>query len=707
MSQASEIYTADGVLLGRYYAENRSPVNYKMLPQHLINALIATEDVRYYDHHGVDFKSVVSIFYYAAKGDNRGGSTITQQLAKNLYKTRKDVSKGLLGSIPGFKTFISKTKEWITAFKLESNFDKKEILTLYFNTVDFGSNTFGIRTAAKTFYNTTPDSLSINQSAVLVGLLKAPTYYSPLANPKNSLMRRNTVLSQMEKYGFLKNEEKEAVSSEPLILDFHVDNPYDGPGVYFRGVMNNYLKEWGKKNGYDLYTDGLKIYTTIDSRLQKLAEESVAEHMRPLQKRFNNHWEGRNPWVDERNKEMPFFIDSLVKKSDYYKFIAKKYKDRPTMLTKLLNKKRRMKVFTWKGDKDTSFSMMDSIAYYKHFLHAGFMAMDPNTGYIKAWVGGINYKYFKFDHVKQAKRQPGSTFKPFVYAAAFEKGYSPCDRLRDEPITINYVENGENKSWSPHNADWEFTGDSMSLRHAMALSINAIAAKMTEKIGWNTVAEYARKCGIRTPIKAVPSICLGSNDVSLYELVGAYGTFMNYGEWIEPAFITKITDKNGKVLHTFVAHREKAISEETAFLMSYMLQGSIEEGGTSANLWTYDLWKHNNRMGGKTGTSSNHSDGWFVGVANGMVGGVWVGGEDRCIHFRTTDMGEGSQTALPIFGLFMEKVYADESLGFKQGPLPKPRVKINKTYMCNGGKPRHQKKADSTTVEVGDLEKIK
>ena len=703
MAQASELYTSDGVMIGRYFNENRTPADFKHISPMLIKALVATEDARFYEHHGIDFQAFFSAIWSNIRGGNRGGSTLTQQLAKNLFKTRKDVSKGLLGYIPVVNTLISKSKEWTTAVKLEFNFNKDEILTMYLNTVDFGSNSFGVKTASKTFFNTTPDSLSVSQSAMLVGLLKAPSYYSPISNPKNCLARRNTVLKQMVKYRVITPSEYDQYSQDPIPREIFIEQAYDGSGTYLRGVVNNTLNTWCKKNGYDLYSDGLKIYTTIDSRIQKCAEAAVEEHMATLQKRFDQHWEGQNPWVDERNHELPGFIDSVVVKTDYYKTLKKKFGNKPVMMAKMLNRKRRIRIFTWKGEKDTSFSIIDSISYYKKFLHAGFMAMDPHTGFVKAWVGGINYKYFKYDHVKQSKRQPGSTFKPFVYAAAFDEGgYGPCDRMVNRPVTINYVENGENKSWSPHNADFVFDGDSMTLRHALAMSINSIAAQMTEKIGWTTVAKYAHRCGIQSPLAEVPSICLGSSDVSLFELVGAYSTFVNDGKWIEPKFISVVKDQYGKVIYTFTSQTRQAVTQETAFLILDMLKGGLDEGGTSSNLWAYDLFKgkEGNELGGKTGTSSNHSDGWFVGVSKDLVGGSWVGGEDRCIHFRSTEQGEGAKTALPIFGLFMEKVYKDESIGITKGRFPKPTVKITKSYNCHTRIKKTKK--DSTDVKGDD-----
>ncbi|MGZ5242977.1 MAG: transglycosylase domain-containing protein [Bacteroidia bacterium] len=697
MQSASELYTADGQLLGRYYTENRSPVDYDQISPMMVKALIATEDVRFYDHTGIDWQSIPSIVIYAAKGDNRGGSTITQQLAKNLYKTRTKGSVGLMGYIPGVKTVISKSKEWITAIKLERRYSKDEIITMYLNTVDFGANSFGIKTASRTFFSTTPDSLSIPEAAMLVGLLKAPTLYSPIKNPKNALMRRNTVMSQMVKYGVLEEDKYAQLSQEPIELKYHVEKHYDGPATYFRGVVNNYLRAWCKKHGYDLYSDGLKIYTTIDSRLQNLAEEAVEERMKNLQVAFDAHWRGKNPWVDDKDQEIPGFIDNAIKRTSYYKYLNKKYKNQPEKVNEILHEPKRMRVFSWKGEKDTTFSTYDSLAYYKRFLRAGFMVMDPFTSQIKAWVGGINYKYFQYDHVRQAKRQPGSTFKPFVSAAAFENGWGPCDKIVDQRVNIRFFDKKKNKDtiWSPHNADHVISGANMTLRRAMGKSVNTVTAQLCEKIGWETVIEYAHRMGIRSPLDTVPSVALGSSDVSLYELVGAYTAFLNEGITAQPSFVTRIVDRNGKIIHQFSPKRKRALSVETAWLMLHMLKGTIEEpGGTVQNLWSFDLWK-GNELAGKTGTSSNHSDGWFVGVSKDLIAGAWVGGEDRSIHFRTSSMGEGSKTALPIFGIFMEKVYADPTLGITHGYFPKPpKGVIKKNIHCRTVMPRN----DSTAV---------
>jgi len=683
MEQASEVYSSDSVLIGKYYNENRVPVTYNEISPWMIKALIATEDVRFYDHTGVDFTALPSVLIYTLRGDNRGASTITQQLAKNLYKTRGGGSRGLLGFIPGVNIVIDKTKEWLTAIGLERRFTKEEILTMYLNTVDFGSNSFGIHTASKTFFSVPPDSLNIEQSAILVGLLKAPTTYSPLLHPQRAKMRRNTVLAQMVKYNIIPKKAYDTLKTKPIVLDYQTENNFDGPATYFRGVLNNYLKDWCDKNGYDLYTDGLKIYTTINSRMQEYAEEAVQEQMSNLQNKFFRTWAGKNPWIDAKGDEIPDFIDSISRHLPIYRYLKRKYKNDTAKISAEMHRPKEMTVFSWHGERDTTLSTIDSLAYYKHFLHTGFMSMDPYTGQIKAWVGGINYKYFQYDHVMQAKRQPGSTFKPILYAAAFENGWGPCDSLRDTAVTIHYIEKGVKKTWSPHNADFIFTGQKMTLRRAMGKSVNSIAAQLTNRIGWTTVIDYAHRMGIESKLDTVPSIGLGSSDVSVYELVGAYSTFMNKGIYTKPMFVNKISDRNGKVIQVFQPQTHRALSPETAYLMTYMLKGGIEEpGGTSQELWTFpDLFK-GNEIGGKTGTSSHHSDGWFVGVTKDVVAGMWVGADDRSIHFKASEMGEGSQTALPIFGRYMQKVYADKSLGITEGYYPKSTIPITKPCNC-------------------------
>lgn len=693
---ASELYTSDGVLIGKYFTENRSPVTYQKISPMLIKALVATEDIRFYEHAGIDPKALLSIFYFTLQGDKRGGSTLTQQLAKNLYKTRRQETKGLLGYIPVVSTIIAKTKEWLTAVRLERQYTKEEILTMYLNTVEFGSNAFGVKVAAKTFFDVSPDSLKTEEAAMLVGLVNAPTRYSPRFHPQAALAKRNFVIAKLAKYNIISQTEADSISRIPITLKYHVENHYDGPATYFRGAVNEFVKDWCAKENekagydkYDVYSSGLKIYTTIDSRMQALAEEAVEEKMRSLQAKFYRHWRGKNPWTDEKYQEIPGFIQNIAKRTEYYQKLKRVYGDDQQKIDELMNTPRKMRVFTWQGEKDTTLSPLDSLRHYKHFLHAGMMSMDPLTGQIKAWVGGINFKYFKYDHVRQARRQPGSTFKPFVYLTAIDNGYSPCDRIRDQRVSIDYVENGKPMNWQPENVTRSYTGINMSLRQAMARSVNSVTAQLTERVGWDKVADYAKKLGITTPLKAVPSIGLGSGgDVSVYDMVGAYATFVNNGFWSQPMFVTRIEDRNGNVIQNFTPKQKRVISEETAFLMVHMLKGGMEEpGGTSQALWEYDLWKNGNQIGGKTGTTSNYSDGWYMGITKDLVSGVWVGGEDRSIHFRTSDAGEGSKLALPIFGAYMEKIYEDKDLGYKMGPFPKAGVKIRKSYICPTPRP--------------------
>ncbi|AII52844.1 hypothetical protein N008_12765 [Hymenobacter sp. APR13] len=709
VEQPSEIYTADGVLIGKYFRENRVPVPLSKMSPLLIKALVATEDVRYYEHSGIDLTALARAASGVVTGNRSGGgSTITQQLAKNLYNTRRGETRGGLGYIPVVSTLVSKTKEWLTAVELERRYTKEEILRMYFNTVEYGSKAYGIKVAAKTFYSTSPDSLTADQAAMLVGMLNNPTAYNPRFHPEAARKRRNLVLTRMGQAGMLPAAEVAALQQQPIALKYQVEKHIDGPPTYFRGAVSQFVNEWCENNGYDMYRDGLKIYTTIDSRMQQYAEESVQERMKRLQQQFDRFWKNRdsNPWVDEEGNEIPGFIETQMKRTEQYKELAARYKGRPDLLEQALNTKRPTKVFTWKGDGDTTLllSPLDSLAYYKHFLHAGMMSMDPFTGQIKAWVGGLDYQFFQYDHVKQGKRQAGSTFKPFVYLTALDNGYAPCDRIRDERVTINYVENGEPMEWKPDNVTREYTGINMTLRHAMARSVNSVTAQLTERVGWENVAKYAHKVGIKSPLLSVPSIGLGSGgDVSVYEMVNAYSTFVNQGFQSEPMIVTRIEDRNGNVIKQFDPKQRRAIPSETAWLMLYMLRGGMDEpGGTSQALWEYELWKKDNQIGGKTGTTSNYSDGWYMGVSKDLVTGVWVGGEDRSIHFQNSQQGEGGRTALPIFGKYMEKVYEDEDLGITMGPFPKYQGKISRKYICVSESEPRRRRAEPVDTIVAD-----
>ncbi|HRE74269.1 MAG TPA: transglycosylase domain-containing protein [Flavobacteriales bacterium] len=680
---ASEVYSADGVLLGKFFQENREPIEFGDLNNNIINALVVTEDVRFYKHWGIDLKSIAGAVYSTARGDKRGGSTLTQQLAKNLFKTRKRRSTGLLGYLPYVNTVIAKSKEWITAVKLEMFYTKEDILTMYLNTVDFGHNTFGIKVAAHSYFGVYPKDLSVPQASLLVGLLKAPTYYSPLKNPERCLKRRNTVIGQLLKYGKITTEEHDLYCSSPLGVEYREYSYSEGIAPYFRTAVAKSLSEWQKESGYNIFSDGLIIHTTLDSRMQAHAERAVAIQMKALQQRFKMHWSDRKPWQDKATaKNKDGFLWDLVRQSDVYKKLKKKYPDDEKSLMAAMEEKKKMKIFTWEGEKEVQYSSLDSIKHYIAFLHCGMITIDPANAHVKVYVGGVNYDYFKYDHVSVAMNQPGSTFKPFVYTTAIEKGWGPCDKLPDVPVAIKYKENGENKVWTPHNADWSNSGQLVTLRHAMGRSINTVTALLTEKVGWENVAELAKRMGIKSPLKAVPSIGLGSNDVTLIELIGAYSVYMNKGIWNEPMLVTHITDRKGNTIAEFKPESRRAISEETAWLMTYMLRGGFEEpGGTSQALWEFKF-VHGNEVGGKTGTSSNYADGWYIGLTKDYVTGVWVGADDNRIRFRTSETGEGARTALPVYGKFMDLLYTDKKLLLSKGKFPEPGVTISKPHNC-------------------------
>lgn len=680
---ASEVYTADGVLIARYFKEDRSPVPYDSISSNVINALIATEDIRFFRHHGVDFLAIFSSIVSTAQGDRRGGSTITQQLAKNLYRTRYNQSAGLLGNIPGVRMAVIKFKEWITAYKLEGKYSKEDIITMYLNTVSFSNNAYGIKTVAKRYFNKETQDVTAAEAALLIGMLKGTTLYNPIRNPERSLERRNVVLGQMHKAGYLTDEAYEVEKASELTLNLGEIEEVGRGDSYLRAAVERWLNAWCDENGYDIYTDGLKIYTTIDSRMQHHAEAAVAEQMKPLQRRLEDAWNGEIPWRDSQGNVIEGFLENLAMRTTYYRQLDEQYSGDADSIFYYLNVPKTMEVFTWDGLKEVKYSSMDSLAHYAMMLNAGLMSMDPYSGEVKAWVGGINHRYYKFDHVFQAKRQAGSTFKPFAYLAALEAGMSPCDKYMDRFVRIKYTENGEEKIWEPKNADWVFSGREMSLRWAMGRSVNSITAQITEEVGWVSVVDAAHRCGITSSLAAVPSVSLGSNDVSVFEMVNAYATFMNKGKRVEPVLVSKIVNYGGQTIAEFETRVTQAINEEVAWLMGYMLRGTMEEPeGTSQGLWEWDLWRDKNQIGGKTGTSSDYVDGWYMGVTKDLVTGVWIGCDERSIHFRNSQTGEGSRTALPVFGRYMEKIYQDDSLGYAYGPFPDPGVEITRKYNC-------------------------
>lgn len=708
-SEASEIITSDGKVLGKYFNENRTPVTYEEISPKLIETLISTEDERFYKHFGIDIEGVLAAVKDMTQGRSRGASTITQQLVKNMYKTRNLYSTGLFGYVPGVKLVIMKAKEWITAVKIEMFHSKEEILTMYFNTVDFGSNSFGIHTAAKTFFNTTASKLNYEQSATLVGLLKATTTYSPISHPVRSKERRDVVLEILFNHKIITRNECDSLKKIPIRLNFSEEQLMDGDALHFRAYLDKYLQDWENESGYDIYADGLKIYVTIDSRMQKYAEESVNKEMRILQRRFDDHWRGQNPWQDEQHQDIVNFIEDIAKKTKSYRLLKNRFDNNPDSIDKYLNLPHLTKVFDYeKGEKEMMLSVMDSIRYMNRFLHSSFVAMEPNTGDVKAWVGDIDFKFWQYDKVAQSKRQPGSTFKLFVYTAAMLQGMSPCDMMTDKAVTWTYKEGDTEKSWSPRNANGYSVGYSVSLKNAFAQSINTIAVQVAQKVGVPEIIKTAHLLGIKTPLEEIPSICLGSSDVNLLELVNSYGTVVNEGVYNDPVVVTRIEDKDGKVIYQPLLVQRRVIPYEDAWLMTVLLRGGMTEpGGTSQALWGYNIFNHNTDFGGKTGTSSNHSDAWFVGVSPKLVGGAWVGGEQRSVHFRTGALGQGSRTALPIFGFFMEKVMKDDGLKEYRGKFPtKPKEKITRNYSCQTYIPRDTTSVDSTGLEGETIEDI-
>ena len=663
---ATEVISSDGNILGTYFIQNRSNAKYKDLSPNLVNALIATEDVRFYKHSGVDLKGTFAIIFYSAIGKKRGSSTITQQLAKNLFPRKKQNI---------FNIGIIKLKEWLTAIKIERNYTKEEIITMYFNTVDFGSNSYGIKAASKTYFSKTPIKLSIDESALLVGILKGTTVFSPIKNPERAIKRRNVVLEQMEKYGFISEAQLTENTSKELNLQFQSPDHNQGAATYFREYVRQEVTAWCKENKkadgetYDIYRDGLKIYTTIDSRMQAYAEAAVKEHLTYLQAEFYKHWKGKTPWGENTD-----IILTSMRRSDRYQQL-KEEGIAESEIKKIFDTPIKMTLFSWAGDIDTTLSPIDSIKYYKWYLRSSFMSMDPHNGAIKAWVGGPNYEYFKYDQVKMGKRQVGSTFKPFVYTVAMDNGWSPCYEAPNLPIVFEDFDN-----WSPKNSDGK-QGGMMTLRNGLANSVNLITAFMMKQVGPQAVVNVAKKMGITSDIPAYPSICLGTADVSLYEMVGAYSTYANKGVWTEPVYISRIEDKNGNVLYEKIPRKVDALSEQTAYLMLYMLRGVVDKG-TGLRL-RGPRYRFTNPIAGKTGTTQENSDGWFIGITPDLVSGVWTGAEDRSVHFRSTNLGEGANTALPIWALYMKKVYADATLKISKGDFTPPAGGLNVEIDCD------------------------
>jgi penicillin-binding protein 1A len=690
---ASEVYSADNVLLGKYYVENRSKVNFRDLDTNIVNALIATEDIRYYNHSGIDFKAFLRAIAGALSGNNKGGgSTITQQFAKLLFHEREKSNM--------VKTILQKLNEWVIAVKLEQSYSKEEIIAMYLNKFGFVNNAIGIKSAAKIYFNTTPDSLSLDESAVLVGMLKNPSLFNPKRRPDTVRFRRNVVLGQMYKYHFISKEVYDSVRQLPIDMSrFGHQDHLSGQATYFREYLRSELKKWCREHTkpdgtpYNLYKDGLKIYTTVNSKLQQYAEEAVSEHIGlKLQPDFYRRWEGYTnaPFFFENNakKEIKKIMDQAMRRSERYRKLKKAGIPKDSIRANF-NKKTRMKVFSWKGEIDTIMSPMDSIHYYKFYLQAGLMSMEPNTGYVRAYVGGINYKHFKYDHVTQARRQVGSTFKPFLYTLAMQNGLSPCSKFPNSQPII-YLDNGD--TWEPRNSSTKDIGREITLKYALATSNNWISGQLIKLFSPQSVVKIARKMGVTSFLDPVPAIVLGSSDLSLYEMVGAMNTFANKGVFIKPIFITRIEDKNGNIIETFVPEQQEAMSEQTAYLMLEVLKGVVQYGTGIRLRLTY---KFENPIAGKTGTTNNHSDGWFMGITPELTTGIWVGCEDRSAHFRTIKYGQGANMALPIWALYMQRVYADSTLNITMEDFEKPLNPVTVEIDCGKEESSQSRKQDA------------
>ena len=665
---ATEIISVDSVVIGKYFFENRTSSTKQDIPDNFIDALISTEDIRFRSHSGIDVKSlaraIIGVFF--GDGQTGGASTITQQLSKMLF-TKTPAS--------GVERIKQKLKEWVISAKLERRYTKDEILLMYLNRFDWVNNAVGIKSAARVYFNKKTQNLNVQESAMLVGMLKNPSLFNPNRRLELTTKRRDVVLSQMKKYSFITDTLYDSLVKTPIVLDFKKASHNEGLAPYFREYLREKMKKWCstkiKPDGsrYNLYTDGLKIYTTIDSRLQKFAEEAVETHISSLQNDFYNHWKGYTnaPFPkDFEQEQIDAIIDQSMKRSVRYKRLKSQGKSLKE-IRKSFEKKTEMKLFSWQGKIDTILSPRDSLIYSKFFLHSGLMSMEPSTGFVKAYVGGINYENFQYDHVTSGKRQVGSTFKPFLYSLAIQEGFSPCYQVPNVPVVFDKYKWRLEKDWSPRNSGGEdLEGLTLTLKYGLANSINTVTAYIMKQFGPHAVVDLARKIGIKSKILAVPSLCLGTFDLSVYEMVGAYSTFSNKGVWVEPIFVTKIEDKNGVLLEKFIPESNEAMSEKTADVMVRLLQGVVDgvysptankKSGTGVRLRFKYGFK--NEIGGKTGTTQNHSDGWFMGITPNLVTGVWTGCEDRSVHFRDITTGQGANMALPIFAEYMQRVYAD------------------------------------------------
>ncbi len=730
---ASEVYTADGKAIGRYaYKRNRVYSEYNDLPQNLIDALVATEDERFYEHSGIDGKGIIRAVMKLGK--NGGGSTISQQLAKNLFPRGEKLSK--------FEIVLRKLREWVMAVKLEKNYTKEEILTMYLNTYDFLYQAVGIRMAAKIYFNKTPDQLTLNESATLVGMCKNPSAYNPKRYMSNAINRRNVVLKQMLRNNYISRAVYDLTKTQPIVLNFQKEDHKRGTGTYLReylrGILtaekpkkenyrgwqtqqfyedslqweHNPLFGWCNKNTkpdgkpYNIYEDGLRIYTTIDSRMQKYAEEAMQEHLgknlQPLFDKLSKRNKNR-PFYDISNDEIGKIMDRAIKNSQRYYNLQAEGKSKKEILDSF-NEKTAMSIFSWEGMKDTILTPYDSIRYYKSFLRSGFMAMEPKTGKVKAYVGGADYEHFMYDMVTKGKRQVGSTFKPFLYTVAIQEGMSPCTQTLNVPQTFILP---DGKTWTPDNAGKENKGEVVTLKWGLTHSVNNITAWILKQFSPEAIVKVARNMGIVSPLDAVPALCLGIPDITVKEMVGAYGTFANKGVYTEPIFVSRIEDKNGDVISEFTTTTREVMSEDTAYTMTQLLKNVVDNGTAIRLRYRYKI---NAPWGGKTGTTNNNSDGWFMSISPNLVTGTWVGGEDRSVHFEATKYGQGANMALPIFGLFIQKVYKDKTLNFPENYFTAPQgYSVNLDCGDEDKKEKKDKKEKetikkSTSNEIMDFE---
>ena len=713
---ATQIYSSDNKVIGKFYFnDNRTPLQYEEIPKNLIDALIATEDERFYSHSGIDLRSTLrAVVYLGKKG---GASTVSQQLARQLFTGVR--SRNTLDAI------IQKIKEWVIAVQLERRYTKKEILTMYLNLYDFNYNADGLHSAANIYFSKEPSELLVEESAVLVGMLKNSSLYNPIRRPELVVSRRNIVFQQMLRNEMLTSKEVDSLQKLPLQIKFNPQSHREGLATYFRAYLRQFMLNWiddnPKPDGetYNLYLDGLTIYTTIDSKMQTFAEEAVKEHMLNLQDAFFSQntlrWNPTAPFLDLTEKEIERLMNQAMRRSERWRKMSLAGKTEEDIIASF-EQETTMKIFSWKGEIDTVMRPIDSIRHYKHFLRSGMMSMDPQTGHVKAWVGGINYKHFQFDHVLQGRRQIGSTFKPFVYASAIDQlKLSPCDSFPDGFYCVEAGKFGAHEAWCPKNSGDRYTG-MRTLKNALANSVNTISARLIDKVGPGPISKLAKELGISSDIPNVPSIALGTADLSVYEMVAAYGAFANQGIYVKPVMVTRIEDKNGTVLFEAAPETRDVLSAESAYVTLKLLEGVTESGsgirlrhrgaeennpyfGTVVTGYPYEF---QNPIAGKTGTTQNQSDGWFIGMVPNLVTGVWVGGEDRATHFNNIAYGQGATMALPIWALYMKKLYEDPMLEISKDSFPAPK-KVNIPLDCELLAKIRNQNAGNDLINLDDL----